>query len=61
MARPSMADATISTSVERSTPAYRFPTAEVIKHAVLILGALVVLLPFYVMVSYSFKAPHEIM
>ncbi|MEL6819519.1 MAG: carbohydrate ABC transporter permease [Pseudomonadota bacterium] len=31
------------------------------KHAVLIVGALIVLLPFYVMVSYSFKAPSEIM
>ena len=42
-------------------PAFRFSTQEAIKHVVLILGALVVLLPFYVMVSYSFKAPHEIM
>ncbi len=56
-----MADAAIPHSVDRAAPTYRFPTAEVIKHAVLILGALVVLLPFYVMVSYSFKAPHEIM
>ncbi|MEO0542902.1 MAG: carbohydrate ABC transporter permease [Pseudomonadota bacterium] len=31
------------------------------KHAVLIVGALIVLLPFYVMVSYSLKAPSEIM
>ena len=38
-----------------------FSTTETIKHAVLIVGALIVLLPFYVMVSYSFKAPHEIM
>ncbi|MEM9797109.1 MAG: carbohydrate ABC transporter permease [Pseudomonadota bacterium] len=34
--------------------------AEVLKHAVLILGAVVVLLPFYVMVSYSLKSPAEI-
>lgn len=39
----------------------RFSAGETLKHVVLILGALVVLLPFYVMVSYSFKAPHEIM
>lgn len=38
----------------------RFSTVETIKHMVLILGALIVLLPFYVMLSYSFKAPHEI-
>ncbi|MGR3434622.1 MAG: carbohydrate ABC transporter permease [Shimia sp.] len=34
--------------------------AEVLKHAVLILGAVIVLLPFYVMVSYSLKSPAEI-
>lgn len=39
----------------------RFSSKETIKHAVLIVGAIVVLLPFYVMISYSFKAPHEIM
>ena len=39
----------------------RFSTREAMKHAVLILGAMVVLLPFYVMVSYSLKAPAEIM
>lgn len=39
----------------------RFSTSETIKHAVLILGALIVLLPFYVMVSYSLKSPAEIM
>ncbi len=39
---------------------YRFPWSEVAKHAVLILGALIVLLPFYVMVSYSLKSPSEI-
>ena len=36
------------------------PVREAIKHAVLILGALIVILPFYVMVSYSLKSPHEI-
>ncbi|MEO0361997.1 MAG: carbohydrate ABC transporter permease [Pseudomonadota bacterium] len=30
------------------------------KHAILILGAIVVILPFYVMVSYSLKSPGEI-
>lgn len=40
---------------------FRFSTTETLKHVVLILGALVVLLPFYVMVSYSFKSPAEIM
>ena len=30
------------------------------KHAVLILGALVVILPFYLMLSFSFKSPSEI-
>ncbi len=33
---------------------------ETLKHAVLILGALVVILPFYVMLSYSLKSPGEI-
>lgn len=42
-------------------PNQPFSVAETLKHFVLILGALVVLLPFYVMVSYSLKAPHEIM
>lgn len=36
------------------------PTREAIKHAVLIIGALIVILPFYVMVSYSLKSPKEI-
>lgn len=36
------------------------PFREALKHAVLILGALVVILPFYVMVTYSLKSPHEI-
>lgn len=39
----------------------RFSTTETIKHVILILGAIVVLLPFYVMLTYSFKSPHEIM
>jgi multiple sugar transport system permease protein len=39
----------------------RFSTTETMKHVVLILGALIVLLPFYVMVSYSLKSPSEIM
>lgn len=33
---------------------------EISKHLILILGAIVVLLPFYVMLSYSFKSPREI-
>ncbi|MBX2837541.1 MAG: carbohydrate ABC transporter permease [Gammaproteobacteria bacterium] len=40
---------------------HRFSSTETMKHLVLIIGAVVVLLPFYVMISYSFKAPHEIM
>ena len=36
------------------------PFSEALKHAVLILGALIVILPFYVMLSYSFKSPMEI-
>ncbi len=39
---------------------YRFSTAETIKHAVLMIGALVVIFPFYVMLSYSLKSPGEI-
>ena len=52
-----MTDATIS----QTQTTLRFSTKEAVKHAVLIVGALVVLLPFYVMVSYSLKAPSEIM
>ncbi len=33
---------------------------EFCKHAVLLLGAVIVLLPFYLMISYSFKSPVEI-
>ena len=40
---------------------FRFSAAETLKHVVLILGAVIVLLPFYVMVSYSLKSPAEIM
>lgn len=39
---------------------YRFSIGETIKHAILILGAFVVILPFYVMLSFSLKAPSEI-
>ena len=34
--------------------------SEVWKHVVLLLGAIIVILPFYVMLSYSFKSPGEI-
>ena len=40
---------------------FHFSTTETVKHAVLILGAVIVLIPFYVMVSYSMKSPSEIM
>ena len=33
---------------------------EALKHLVLILGAIVVVLPFYLMISFSFKSPAEI-
>lgn len=36
------------------------PFSQALKHAVLIVGALIVILPFYVMVSYSLKSPGEI-
>ena len=36
------------------------PVLEALKQAVLIVGALVVLLPFYIMLSYSLKSPGEI-
>ena len=39
---------------------HRFSTAETMKHMVLLLGALIVIAPFYVMVSYSLKSPAEI-
>ena len=34
--------------------------SEIIKHFILILGAVVVILPFYLMLSFSFKSPSEI-
>lgn len=34
--------------------------SEAVKHIVLIVGALVVILPFYLMISFSFKSPSEI-
>ena len=34
--------------------------SEIIKHFILILGAAVVILPFYLMLSFSFKSPSEI-
>ena len=37
-----------------------FSLSSTIKHGVLILGALIVLVPFYMMVSYSFKSQGEI-
>jgi multiple sugar transport system permease protein len=36
------------------------PIAETCKHLILIIGALIVFLPFYVMLSYSLKSPKEI-
>jgi len=33
---------------------------EALKHAILLIGAFIVLLPFYIMVSYSLKSPGEI-
>jgi len=36
------------------------PFADALKHAVLIVGALIVILPFYIMVTYSLKSPMEI-
>lgn len=42
------------------TAIHRFPLGETLKHAVLLLGAFIVILPFYVMLSFSFKAPNEI-
>ncbi|MEM6588935.1 MAG: carbohydrate ABC transporter permease [Pseudomonadota bacterium] len=54
-----MSDASARSSA--LTGSLAFSTREAMKHAVLILGAVVVLLPFYVMVSYSLKAPAEIM
>ena len=36
------------------------PLGEAFKHAILVAGALIVILPFYVMLSYSLKSPMEI-
>ena len=46
--------------VREGASSLRFSTSEAIKHAVLILGAIIVILPFYVMLSYSLKSPGEI-
>lgn len=60
-----MSDTTLDTPTIKAKPvrgsSLSFSSSEAMKHMVLILGALIVLLPFYVMVSYSFKAPNEIM
>jgi multiple sugar transport system permease protein len=56
-----MSNAALSSPAPRDGLALRFSTTEALKHAVLIVGALIVLLPFYVMVSYSLKSPQEIM
>lgn len=61
-----MTDAVLDNTPSLAKPSsdgsvFRFSTTEAMKHAVLIVGALIVLLPFYVMVSYSLKAPSEIM
>lgn len=39
---------------------HRFSTRQTLAHVLLILGAVIVLLPFYVMVTTSFKSPAEI-
>ncbi|SEQ60507.1 carbohydrate ABC transporter permease [Thalassovita taeanensis] len=49
------------TPVTLPTSTFQFSATEAAKHVVLILGALIVLLPFYVMVSYTLKTPVEIM
>ncbi len=50
-----MSDATLTSgttsAINGST--FRFSATETLKHVVLIFGSLIVLLPFYVMVSYS--------
>lgn len=58
----SLATSSMSDTADTSgQTVFRFSVAETFKHVVLILGALIVLLPFYVMVSYSLKSPAEIM
>ena len=37
-----------------------FSATQALKHVTLIIGALIVILPFYAMLSYSMKSPHEI-
>jgi len=39
---------------------YHSSFTEILRHATLIVGGLVIILPFYIMLSYSFKSPHEI-
>ncbi len=56
-----MSETAIASAAASDAAAFRFSASETVKHAVLILGALIVLLPFYVMLSYSFKSPAEIM
>ena len=57
-----MSDAALSAAgVDAKAAGLRFNTRAALTHAVLIVGALIVLLPFYTMVSLSLKAPHEIM
>ena len=56
-----MSETTLPAATSVSVSSFRFSTTEIVKHVVLILGSLIVLLPFYVMVSYSFKSPAEIM
>lgn len=53
--------ATAPVSASLAGPSFGFSATETAKHAVLVLGSLIVLLPFYVMVSYSLKSPAEIM
>lgn len=55
-----MSDAALDQGMAQAT-GFRFSTRAAVTHAVLILGALIVLLPFYTMLSLSLKAPHEIM
>ncbi len=49
------------TTASSSSPVFRFSAAETTKHVVLIAGAVIVLLPFYVMISFAMKSPAEIM
>ena len=54
-------DATERPALSGGTTTLQWSGTEALKHAVLIIGAIIVLLPFYVMLSYSFKSPSEIM